>query len=485
MMLFSRNNIGGRHHDTILWNVYGKIREVRYAGGQPVLRFMYDASGHRTGKLLINSTTGRIDRGDLYWRDAQGNALVVEQYRSQQEEGEHPYVAMKDLETIEYSIYGSSRLGIKKDTVTETYQADELSTRGTRQYELANHLGNVMVTVGDYKQADTADEDLYASLVLTAQDYYPFGMQMPGRKYILEGNSSLNGYRYSFNGKEDDSEVAGQQDYGVRLYDSRLGRFKSADPIIVYGKQYPELSPYQFASNTPVQAIDLDGLERYNYTRKLDDQGNVILELQSVEDIYENVFDPHIGKDGVRIWRKVKNPKQVHRVWQQGTTIIIRHHYGPVRVYYDEHVDYATYEAAQKSKDEDFKSTSEDNQMIFVNALNGAADEAMQNSYSRGISGGRATVNPKAKLAVAAKGVSNIGFKELQALVRADSKAMDAFFKSKGSVVPSKEALLNYKELATRMLNGTGGAYQRVTEAAAKLHTERIEMINDALKSLK
>jgi hypothetical protein len=28
-------------------------------------------------------------------------------------------------------------------------------------------------------------------------------------------------------------------------------------------KEYPELTPYQFASNTPIQAIDLDGLEAY------------------------------------------------------------------------------------------------------------------------------------------------------------------------------------------------------------------------------
>ncbi len=35
----------------------------------------------------------------------------------------------------------------------------------------------------------------------------------------------------------------------------------SADPLIVKQGEYPELSPYQFASLTPIQAIDLDGLE--------------------------------------------------------------------------------------------------------------------------------------------------------------------------------------------------------------------------------
>ncbi|MFN9803326.1 MAG: Tox-REase-5 domain-containing protein [Bacteroidota bacterium] len=88
------------------------------------------------------------------------------------------------------------------------------------------------------------------------QDYYAFGMQMPGRK-------SSGGYRYGFNGKENDNEVKGegnQQDYGMRIYDGRIGKFLSVDPLT---KQYPELTPYQFASNSPIFAIDRDGLEMF------------------------------------------------------------------------------------------------------------------------------------------------------------------------------------------------------------------------------
>jgi RHS repeat-associated protein len=71
-------------------------------------------------------------------------------------------------------------------------------------------------------------------------------------------------YRFGFNGKENDNEAKGdgnQQDYGMRIYDSRLGIFMSADPLIIKKQQYPELSPYQFASLNPIQYIDLDGLE--------------------------------------------------------------------------------------------------------------------------------------------------------------------------------------------------------------------------------
>ena len=82
-------------------------------------------------------------------------------------------------------------------------------------------------------------------------------MQMPGRKFSAVGS----GYRYGFNGKENDNEVKGegnQQDYRMRIYDSRLGKFLSVDPVT---DKYLELTPYQFASNRPIDGIDLDGLE--------------------------------------------------------------------------------------------------------------------------------------------------------------------------------------------------------------------------------
>jgi RHS repeat-associated protein len=87
-------------------------------------------------------------------------------------------------------------------------------------------------------------------------------MLQPSRQY-----SAGTQYRYGFNGKENDNEVKGngnQQDYGMRIYDPRLGRFLSVDPI---SKKYPELSTYQFASNTPIQAMDLDGCERLDMTK--------------------------------------------------------------------------------------------------------------------------------------------------------------------------------------------------------------------------
>jgi len=78
-------------------------------------------------------------------------------------------------------------------------------------------------------------------------------------------STSSGSYRYGFNGKENDNEVKGsgnQQDYGMRIYDPRLGRFLSVDPL---EDEYPWYTPYQFAGNTPIQALDLDGLEPQDF----------------------------------------------------------------------------------------------------------------------------------------------------------------------------------------------------------------------------
>ena len=73
-------------------------------------------------------------------------------------------------------------------------------------------------------------------------------------------------YRYGNNGKFKDNEWAGvgnHYDYGFRLHDTRTTRFLSRDPL---SGKFPMLTPYQFASNSPIWASDLDGLEARIYT---------------------------------------------------------------------------------------------------------------------------------------------------------------------------------------------------------------------------
>ena len=107
--------------------------------------------------------------------------------------------------------------------------------------------------------------DHFNPQVLDANDYYPFGSLEPGRIYEA---SSLGYYRYGFNGKENDNEVKGdgdQIDYGMRVYDSRSGRFYSVDPLTA---KYPWYSPYEFAGDKPTRFTDRDGEEESDPTKK-------------------------------------------------------------------------------------------------------------------------------------------------------------------------------------------------------------------------
>jgi len=134
---------------------------------------------------------------------------------------------------------------------------------GFKEYELTNHLGNVQATILDRRlgikahPSDTIFSYVEAD-VKTAQDYYPFGMMMPGRNYTA--TSSLP-FRYGFQGQERDDEVYGKGNavnFKYRMHDTRIGRFFAVDPLAAH---YPWNSPYAFAENKVIQYIELEGLE--------------------------------------------------------------------------------------------------------------------------------------------------------------------------------------------------------------------------------
>jgi len=170
------------------------------------------------------------------------------------------------LTQMENHLYGSSRLGIVTALTVPNQNVALISgnagivstfTRGEKLFELSNHLGNVLVMLTDKKRQHSSDNinvDYYVADVASASDYYPFGMQMPRRNITASTT-----YRYGFNGKELEPNMdRNNYDYGFRIYNPQIGRFLSVDPLM---HKYPELTPYQFASNTPIAALDLDGEE--------------------------------------------------------------------------------------------------------------------------------------------------------------------------------------------------------------------------------
>jgi len=161
----------------------------------------------------------------------------------------------------EHSIYGSSRVGVdnRKDTLymsavyTTNWGGANTSRRalGLKSFELSNHLGNVLVTVSDKPIYKVSSGSIYFNPEITSiSDYYPFGAPIAGRSAAFGGE-----YRFGFNGKELDEESE-TQDYGMRIYDCRLGRFLSVDPKAAYA---PGWSPYRAFYCNPIRYTDPDG----------------------------------------------------------------------------------------------------------------------------------------------------------------------------------------------------------------------------------
>jgi RHS repeat-associated protein len=224
----------------------------------PDLAFGYDAGGNRLWKKVIPKGVGETVRFYYYIRDAQGNEMArYQQYTN------------ASSETLfiseEHSLYGSARIGVdgRKDTLYKAgaYNPACCGTQsarrelGRKQYELTNHLGNVLASMTDKKAYKTISGSIYFEAeITTLSDYYPFGSAMQTRGF------AAGGYRFGFNGKEEDDESISvyTNDYGFRIYSASLCKFLSIDPL---NKRFPWWSPYHFAGNTPVQAIDLDGGE--------------------------------------------------------------------------------------------------------------------------------------------------------------------------------------------------------------------------------
>ena len=171
------------------------------------------------------------------------------------------------IKQTEVHIYGSSRLGIEQRNITYStspfawLDAVQHRDAGTKRYELTDHLGNVRVTISDLLVPRPASSFGYATQdaeVIDRRDYYPFGMEMPGRRWRATGEDAA---RFGFNGKENDNEVKGQGnsvDYDARILDTRLGVWLSVDPL---ASKYPSLSPYCFVANNPIYYVDPDGRE--------------------------------------------------------------------------------------------------------------------------------------------------------------------------------------------------------------------------------
>ncbi len=185
--------------------------------------------GNRIEKRVEKHDTTLVTR---YVRDASGNVMTI----------------YKDTTVLEQPIYGSTRLGMKSQVVSEGSQV-----LGKRNYELSNHLGNVLTVITD--NINMQSDSVWTNVVSTS-DYYPFGLDMEGRSWR---DTTLLTFRYGFSGLERDDEVKGSGNhysFGDYGYDPRTGRRWNVDPKF---NEIAGLSPYAYSLNNPIVYKDPDG----------------------------------------------------------------------------------------------------------------------------------------------------------------------------------------------------------------------------------
>jgi len=289
----------------ISWTPYNKIDRIvkLTTGGAQIMKLAYlttragsdQRPGPKCNRVIKDhyaSDTSSSPTRTYYIRDAQGNVMGIFKRASGETYAERQ----------ETPIYGSSRLGVSyKGALQAAVATDTLAhyntlyTRELRQrgYELTDHLGNVRATVSD--MLIPRGSGVFDANLRTLTDYYPFGMTMPERSYAAAG---IAGHRYGYNGKENDNEVKGegnQQDYGFRIYDPRVGRWLSLDPLMA---KYPGMSPYNFTANNPVLYVDFDGRD---YAVFINHRTKTIT-IKATYHIVKGGCDAEMAKLGVDHW---------------------------------------------------------------------------------------------------------------------------------------------------------------------------------------
>jgi len=215
---YSYNKIGQMIRDesmgtykNVKYTVYGLVKGIYNDAGNPMVEYFYDDRGFRIKKIdyLQSQTT-------YYVRDAIGNIICI-----------------YEGESLEYPLYGSSRIGILKTDRINYFDYE---------YEIYDHLGNVRAVVF------RSTNDLLK--VKSYTDYYPFGWTLPGRTY--EPNLYRFGYQGQFAEKD---EETGWKQFGLRMWDGRIGRWLTTD---IAGQYW---SPYLGMGNRPINSIDPNGAE--------------------------------------------------------------------------------------------------------------------------------------------------------------------------------------------------------------------------------
>lgn len=314
---------------SIEWNNHNKVVRIIRSDTchTPDIEFTYDALGNRISKL-IKPRDGTKLKPQYDWQyiyyvyDASGKPMTLYQRNFSQDTLDKNLYSDK-IYINEQHLYPSSRIGYYgprnfslaeqrfeaatdskgmfvnlqgEQIVITSLTSQNFETRcGEKFYTLQGNHGNVLALINNRKTLNNPQR--YHAEIFSATDYYPFGMTLPARNFNDEA------LRYGFADKEIDREIKGNNnsyDFNARLYDPRLGKWLSIDPL---QRKYPSHSSYNFALNSPIMFSDPDGKS------VVDSKGNPVqIDMQEKE-----------GKWSVQLKFDKRTSKAEQRGLQNGT----------------------------------------------------------------------------------------------------------------------------------------------------------------------
>ncbi|MFY0568744.1 RHS repeat-associated core domain-containing protein [Archangium lansingense] len=222
-----------------------RILDASAVGGSSETMFDYDADGSRVRKLHVAGTVDEvIYAGGLYQKRKQG-AYATHLFQVPTPEG------------IAAEVRWEEEFGV-------------VTARGAR-YFLSDGHGTPETVTNE------------AGSVIERLKYDPFGERRNSSNLTQAYSGVYEGGRIGFTGHEEDDEL-GLINMRGRIYDPRLGRFLTTDPVIADLGSSQALNAYSYVVNNPLKYTDPSGFVPYMFlSRQVIGEGGPVSFSASVD----------------------------------------------------------------------------------------------------------------------------------------------------------------------------------------------------------
>jgi len=201
----------------------------------------YDANGNM---ITENSDTFTYDAENRLVSRTNGGATTTYTYDGQGN------LVKKSSSSGSWTVYVGDIYEKHEDGSYVTYYWALGRRIASRSHTGPGDPGAVLYYLADHLGSSTQILDSGGTL-LESVKYYPYGSVRAG---------GMTGTDKKFTGQQEEGTAFGLYDYGARFYGTKLGRFLSADPLVVSPGDPQMLDRYAYVRNNPLNYIDPSGL---------------------------------------------------------------------------------------------------------------------------------------------------------------------------------------------------------------------------------